>query len=138
MDVSAMLALLNDRALPREEAHTAYEYILAERLLRYAVEGIPRPNYDAVASQLLFGYLGEHGGIRVRDGVIELGAAVPTVLAEFLGEIQRIEAGIHRDPVEAVRRRLLEFTNRYTDYDPVARDYRYVPFFAEVKERLGV
>ncbi|WP_240957969.1 DUF6421 family protein [Streptomyces barkulensis] len=138
VDVSAMLALLDDRALPREEAHTAYEYILAERLLRYAVEGIPRPNYDAVASQLLFGYLSRHGGIRVRDGVIELGAAVPTALAEFLGEIQRIEAAIHREPVEAVRGRLLEFTNRYTDYDPVARDYRYVPFFAEVKERLGV
>ncbi|WP_410534874.1 hypothetical protein [Streptomyces sp. KL2] len=104
----------------------------------YAVEGVPRPDYDAVASPLLFGHLGEHGGIRVGDGVIEPGAAAPTALAESLCGIQRIEAGLHREPVEAARRRLLEFTNRYTDYDPAARDYRYVPFPAEVKERLGV
>ncbi|MCF6522644.1 DUF6421 family protein [Streptomyces sp. JJ36] len=138
VDVSAMLALLHDPALPREEALTAYEYILAERLLRYAVEGIPRPNYDAVASQLLFGYLERHEGIRVRDATIALAPDIPSVLAAFLGEIQRIEARIHTEPVEAVRKRLLEFTNAYTDYDPVARDYRYVPFFAEVKQRLGV
>lgn len=138
VDVSGMLALLGDEELPREEAYTAYEYILAERLLRYAVEGIPRPNYDAVASQLLFGYLERHGGIRVRGDFIELRPTVATVLAEFLAEIQRIEHHIHTEPVEAVRKRLLELTNAYTDYDPVARDYRYVPFFADVKQKLGV
>lgn len=138
VDVSAMLVLLGDAALPAEQARTAYEYVLAERLLRYAVEGIPRPNYDAVASQLLFGYLSEHDGIRVAGGRIELSPDLPLVLARFLGAIQDIERRIHEEPVEAVRRRLLEFTNRYTDYDPVARDYRYIPFFAEVKERLGV
>lgn len=138
VDVSAMLVLLNDHKLPREQARTAYEYILAERLLRYAVEGIPRPNYDAVASQLLFGYLSEHDGIRVTGGAIELSPDLPVVLARFLGAIQDIERRIHEEPVAAVRQRLLDFTNRYTDYDPVARDYRYIPFFAEVKERLGV
>lgn len=138
VDVSAMLALLNDTALPRRDARTAYEYILAERLLRYAVEGIPRPNYDAVASQLLFGYLQQHGGIRVRDKVVELSSDVAAVLAAFLCEIQRIEARVCSEPVEAVRERLLELTAAYTDYDPVARDYRYVPFFAEVKQKLGV
>lgn len=151
VDVSGMLALLGDERLPREEALTAYEYVLAERLLRYAVEGIPRPNYDAVASQLLFGYLREHGGLRVRDGVgggsgpgpghgpvIELRPRLPDVLAGFLGEIQRIEARIHTEPVADVRKRLLELTDAYTDFDPVARDYRYVPFFADVKRQLGV
>ncbi|MFR9676037.1 DUF6421 family protein [Streptomyces sp. TR06-5] len=138
VDVSGMLALLGDQELPREEALTAYEYILAERLLRYAVEGIPRPNYDAVASQLLFGYLERHGGIRVEGHTIRLLPAVNEALASFLGEIQRIEHRIHTEPLEAVRKQLLELTNAYTDYDPVARDYRYVPFFAEVKQKLGV
>ncbi|AXK31911.1 hypothetical protein DVA86_03890 [Streptomyces armeniacus] len=138
VDVSAMLALLHDERLPREEARTAYEYVLAERLLRYAVEGIPRPNYDAVASQLLFGYLERHEGIRLRGETIELTPEIPAVLAAFLDEIQRIERRIHEEPVEAVRKRLLEFTNTYTDFDPVARDYRYLPFFADVKKKLGV
>ncbi len=138
VDVSGMMALLNDDRLPREESLVAYEYILAERLLRYAVEGIPRPNYDAVASQLLFGYLREHEGIRVRGETIELSPSVAEVLAAFLAEIQGIESRIHEEPVEAVRKHLLEFVNHYTDYDPVARDYRYVPFFADVKQRLGI
>lgn len=138
VDVSAMLALLGDEKLPRREAHTAYEYILSERLLRYAVEGIPRPNYDAVASQLLFGYLERHGGIRVEDAVISLAPELPEVLERFLGEIHAIESHIHQEPVADVRKRLIAFTDQYTDYDPVARDYRYVPFFAEVKQKLGI
>lgn len=138
VDVSAMLALLGDERLPREQALTAYEYILAERLLRYAVEGIPRPNYDAVASQLLFGYLQTHGGIRVKDSVIRLSPDIPGVLAQFLAEIHAIEAQIRHEPVAAVRKQLIALTDKYTDYDPVARDYRYVPFFAEVKQKLGI
>jgi Family of unknown function (DUF6421) len=138
VDMSATLVCLNDPELPADEARLAYEYILAERLLRYAVEGIPRPNYDAVASQLLFNYLSEHGGIELRGGLIRLHAELPAVLAEFVGEIERIEQQIHTAPVEQVKKKLLEFTNQYTDYDPDAKDYRHIPFFAEIKERLGV
>ncbi|MGQ4490820.1 DUF6421 family protein [Streptomyces sp. 372A] len=138
VDVSSMLACLQDDRLPSGPALLAYEYILAERLLRYAVEGIPRPNYDAIASQLLFNYLLQHGGIRLHEGRIVLDPGLPAVLERFLGEIQDIEARIHRAPVEEVRRDLLAFTNDYTDYDTEMRDYRHIPFFAEVKQRLGV
>jgi hypothetical protein len=138
VDVSGMLACLHDPELPADEARLAYEYILSERLLRYAVEGIPRPNYDAVASQLLFNYLSKHGGIELRGGQIRIHPELPAVLEEFLGEIKRIERQIHTTPAEEVQMNLLEFTNQYTDYDPDARDYRHIPFFAEIKERLGV
>ncbi|WP_316524208.1 DUF6421 family protein [Kitasatospora brasiliensis] len=138
VDVSGMLACLHDTQLPRQEAMAAYEFILAERLLRYAVEGIPRPNYDAVASQLLFNYLEGNGGIGLAGGRIELSSKLPEVLREFLSEIEGIESGIHTDPVEDVKQRLLDFTNRYTDYDPESRDYRHIPYFAEIKSRLGV
>uniref|UniRef100_UPI00406D5250 SnPolE-Y157A n=1 Tax=Streptomyces sp. NTH33 TaxID=1735453 RepID=UPI00406D5250 len=138
VDVSGMLVCLNDPELPADEARLAYEYILSERLLRYAVEGIPRPNYDAVASQLLFNYLSEHGGIELHGGVIRLCPELPAVLTEFLDRIQRIEQRIHTTSAEEVQQNLLEFTNRYTDYDPDAKDYRHIPFFAEIKERLGV
>ncbi|MGV9770597.1 DUF6421 family protein [Streptosporangium sp. NPDC003464] len=138
VDVSAMLACLNDSALPERGARLTYEYVLSERLLRYAVEGIPRPNYDAVASQLLFNYLVAADGIRLHNGLIHLRPGLPAVLAEFLGEIQAIERHIHSEPVEQVRERLLRFTNQYTDYDEEARDYRHIPFFAEAKRKLGV
>ncbi|EST31256.1 hypothetical protein N566_20845 [Streptomycetaceae bacterium MP113-05] len=138
VDVSSMLVCLNDGELPADEARAAYEYILAERLLRYAVEGIPRPNYDAVASQLLFNYLSRHGGITLSDGRISLRPELPGVLTQFLGEIQAVERRIHDEPVADVRAGLLAFTNGYTDYDDEAGDYRHIPFFAEVKKRLGV
>ncbi|MFI8514069.1 DUF6421 family protein [Streptomyces sp. NPDC085460] len=138
VDVSSMLVCLRDPELPADRARAAYEYILAERLLRYAVEGIPRPNYDAVASQLLFNYLSEHGGIALRDERIHLLPGLPEVLERFLGEIEAIEKRIHTEPLADVRAGLLEFTNRCTDYDEEAGDYRHIPFFAEVKQRLGV
>ncbi|MET7654516.1 MULTISPECIES: DUF6421 family protein [unclassified Streptomyces] len=138
VDVSGMLVCLHDGELPAAEAQAAYEFILAERLLRYAVEGIPRPNYDAVASQLLFNYLESHGGIRLVDGRIRLTPGLPGVLRAFLSEIEAIEAHIHQEPVEAVKARLLEFTHGYTSYDAQARDYRHIPYFADVKARLGV
>ncbi|MEU0522933.1 DUF6421 family protein [Streptomyces niveus] len=138
VDVSSMLVCLNDGELPADEARSAYEYILAERLLRYAVEGIPRPNYDAVASQLLFNYLSHNNGIALRGERIHLTPELPAVLAGFLGEIQRIERRIRTESVADVRAGLLEFTNAYTDYDEAAKDYRHIPFFAEVKERLQV
>ncbi|MFI6686440.1 DUF6421 family protein [Streptomyces sp. NPDC050485] len=138
VDVSAMLACLHDSALPERGARLTYEYVLSERLLRYAVEGIPRPNYDAVASQLLFNYLIAAEGIWLKDGLIHLSPGLPAVLAEFLGEIQAIERHIHSESAEQVRDRLLRFTNRYTDYDEEAKDYRHIPFFAEAKRKLGV
>lgn len=137
-DVSAMLACLHDPALPERGARLTYEYVLSERLLRYAVEGIPRPNYDAVASQLLFNYLTEADGIRVHNGLIHLRPDLPAALAAFLDEIQAIERHIHSEPAEQVRERLLRFTRQYTDYDEKAKDYRHIPFFAEAKRKLGV
>ncbi|MCZ7462279.1 DUF6421 family protein [Streptomyces sp. WMMC940] len=138
VDVSAMLVCLNDHDLPGDQARAAYEYILAERLLRYAVEGIPRPNYDAVASQVLFNYLSQNDGIELNGDRIHLRPELPRVLAGFLGEIQAIERRIRTEDVSDVRAGLLEFTNRYTDYDEAAGDYRHIAFFAEVKQRLGV
>ncbi|MFE5791316.1 DUF6421 family protein [Streptomyces sp. NPDC056503] len=137
-DVSSMLACLHDEELPARDARLAYEYMLAERLLRYSVEGIPRPNYDAVASQLFFTYLLKADGIRLVADRIHLLPWLPDVLRAFLDEIESIERHIRTEPVEDVRRRLLDFTNLYTDYDPESRDYRHIPYFAEVKQRLGV
>lgn len=139
VDVSGMLACLSHPGLPPAEAALAHQFILAERLLRYAVEGIPKPNYDAVASQVLFNFLIEHDGIRLSDdGVMHLCPPLVDVLAEFLGNIHAIERHIASEPVDKVQRRLLDFVDSYAVYDPELGDYRHVPYFADVKARLGV
>jgi hypothetical protein len=133
-----MLACLHDPGLPAREAELTFEYILAERLLRYAVEGIPRPNYDAIASQLFFNYLRQAGAVVLRGDRIEFNDGLPEALARFLADVEAIEAHIETEPAQRVKARLLEFTNRYTDFDEERRDYAHISFFAEVKQRLGV
>jgi hypothetical protein len=137
VDVLSMLACLNDEQLPREEALFAYEFILAERLLRYAVEGYPRPNYDGVASQILFNYLREAGAIRLRDGLIHLTPSLPDALAAFADDVAAIEARVHSQPPETVRRDLLAFANHYANVDRTTNDYDHLPYFAMIKSRIG-
>jgi hypothetical protein len=137
-DVSSMLVCLNDKQLEPEMAEFAYQFILAERLLRYSVEGAKRPNYDAVASQVLFNYLTNAGGIVIKNKRIHLQPELPEALEAFLAGVSDIERLIHDQPVETVKAQLLEFANTYADFDPVAGDYRHISFFADAKVRLGI
>jgi hypothetical protein len=138
VDMSALLALRGDCGLSDRDAELTYQFILSERLLRYAIEGIPHPNYDAVASQLLFNYLREHDGIRVKDRLLYLGSGLHDVLTQFVANIGSIERLIHRHEESCVAAELLAFTNRYTNYDPVSDDYRHIDFFLDVKQRLNL
>ncbi|MFH9296741.1 DUF6421 family protein [Streptomyces sp. NPDC017520] len=137
-DVSSMLVCLKDEKLASEMSALTYQFILAERLLRYSVEGTARPNYDAIASQLLFTYLTEAGGIFLVDGRIHLSPDLPTVLEAFLGDIKEIERQIHEKPLEQVKQSLLDFANRYAHFDESTGDYRHLAFFADTKKRLGI
>jgi Family of unknown function (DUF6421) len=138
VDVSAMLVCLREAGVTGREAQLTFEFVLAERLLRYSVEGIPKPNYDAVSSQVLFNYLLAEGGIELTAGIICLTSRLPDVLAQFLGRIEQTEALIQTMEPKAVRARLLAFVNQYCEYDEQTRDYRHIAYFAEVKERLNV
>jgi hypothetical protein len=138
VDLSGLLVCLRDADLPPRLAHMTYEFILAERLLRYPVEGSKKPNYDAVASQVLFQYLLRHGGLALENGRIALLPELPEALASFLAEVTAIEATIaHRTPAE-VQQALLAFVNGYVEVDPATRDYRHDPFFWQIKQALGV
>jgi Family of unknown function (DUF6421) len=136
VDVTGMLTCLGNCGLSERSAQQTYQFILSERLLRYAVEGIPVPNYDAVASQLLFNYLKEHSGISIERGMIHLAPDLPDVLARFLNEIRSIEALIHRQSPAQVEAQLLAFVNQYTNYDVETGEYQHIDFFYEVKQRL--
>ncbi|MFI6505819.1 DUF6421 family protein [Nonomuraea typhae] len=138
VDTASMLACLNDGDLPGGQARAAFEYILAERLLRYAVEGIPRPTYDAVGSQVLFTYLLRHDGIALVDGLIHLRPQLPAVLAGLLREIEEIELRVHDEPLEKVQDRLTDLVHAYTLYDRATRRFLPSPYFADAGKRLGL
>ncbi|MCX4387785.1 DUF6421 family protein [Micromonospora peucetia] len=138
VDVKSMLVCLNDTDIDRELAALTFEFVLAERLLRYSVEGIPKPNYDAIASQLLFNYLREQGGLTMDEGRIRLLPTLPEALTALVGEITELEDVVLTEGVETARAGLIDFTRRYTRYDAEKREFLHVPFFAELKERLGV
>ncbi|MEU7996356.1 DUF6421 family protein [Micromonospora sp. NPDC049060] len=138
VDVKSMLVCLDDADIDRELAALTFEFVLAERLLRYSVEGIPKPNYDAIASQLLFNYLREQGALTIDEGRIRLLPSLPEALSTLVTEITELEDVVLTEGVEAARAGLIDFTRRYTRYDEEKREFLHVPFFAELKERLGV
>ncbi|WP_088503030.1 DUF6421 family protein [Burkholderia ubonensis] len=138
VDLSGMIACIEDSTLPRDLAELTWQFVLAERLLRYSVEGIPKPNYDAVGSQVLFNFLLENGGIYLERGCIRLSATLPGAIKLFLMKIDEIERLILiQDPLE-VQRLLLDFVNRYAGFDPATGDYSHVDYFSDVKRRLEV
>jgi hypothetical protein len=138
VDVSAMLTCLDDSDFPREQAEFVFKFILAERLLRYSVEGIPKPNYDAIASQLLFNYLLENEALHISGIRIHLTDKLTPVLRQFLATIREIEGGIQTKSEQHVKQELLDFTKRYTDFDAKDRDYHHIDYFKQVKELLNV
>jgi hypothetical protein len=138
VDLSGMLVCHKADMLPPDLAARTWEFILAERLLRYSVEGIPRPNYDAVASQVLFNFLLEYGGIYLKGGRIRLSPDLHDVVAEFLRQVHDIEILIETEDPQYVQRTLISFANRYARYDVSIGDYRHIGFFSDVKRRLNV
>jgi hypothetical protein len=138
VDISGALACLSDRSLSLYDADLTYQFILSERILRYAVEGIPKPNYDAIASQMLFNYLLEDNAIYLKNGIIHISKKLPNTLAKFLAEINSIESLTSHKSTEELQEILLAFVNQYTLYDEVNRCYRHIDFFEDVKKRLEV
>jgi hypothetical protein len=137
VDVKSMLVCLGDRELDRAQAELTCQFILAERLLRYSVEGVPTPNYDAIASQLLFNYLRSHGALTLCDDRLRLAENLPEVLALLIAEISEREDLVHQS-VETARTALIEFTRQYTSYDAESRQFLHIPYFAELKARLAI
>jgi hypothetical protein len=133
VDMTGLLRCRDDCGLSDRDAELTAQFILAERLLRYAIEGIPHPNYDAVASQLLFNYLREKGGLELRNGLIHLTPHWHAVVARLVATIDAIERRIQTEAPARVAERLFAFVNEYTDYDPALDDYRHIDFFFDVK-----
>jgi hypothetical protein len=138
VDIEGMLVCRAGCHLSPELAELTFQFILSERLLRYPVEGRLRPNYDAVASQMLFNYLCSCGAITVEGGLIHLKRSLPSALRELLDAINAIERGMDQANPFSVQQPLLNFVHRYVERDPASLDYRHIDFFVRVKQRLAI
>jgi len=136
VDMLGLLVLLRDEDLPCEERLLAADFILAERLLRYAIEGIPSPNYDAIGSQILFNFLRSRGSLRVVNGRMELTSRLEEGLLAFVNEVHRIESGVETMTRQDVKHLLIAFSKDHTNYDHATQQYRHDPMFVELARRI--
>ena len=136
VDMHALLVLLNDDDLPYAERMQAAEFIFAERLLRYAIEGLDSPNYDAIGSQILFNFLRQEGALCVVGERIQITERLEEGIHAFVREIERIEVQIDTWPRQQVKQALVDFTKRYTNYDHRTQQYRHEPMFAHMAHQI--
>jgi hypothetical protein len=138
VDINAMLTCLTDDALNRETYQKVFKFILAERLFRYSVEGAEKPNYDAIASQLLFNYLIQHKGLRLTQGKIYFEPLLISNLEAFAAEIDAIERGISNQTEAVIQETLLNFIHRYVTFCDETKVYSHHDYFKSIKMQLGV
>lgn len=138
VDLCSIFVCLHDADLPRQHAEFVCQFIIAERLLRYAVEGIPNPNYDAIASQLLFNFLRQHGGLIIKNMQIQLTSKLFVVLEQLLQAIHDIESKIQTSSAHEVQQALLEFTKQYTNFNTMDQAFHHIEYFKYVKTKLNV
>jgi uncharacterized protein DUF6421 len=136
VDMHGLIALDEDTTLDSRERGMAAQFILAERLLRYAIEGIPRPNYDAIGSQILFNFLRGRGFVRIAQGRLSISPEIMRGVKEFAEHLTNIEAGASRKGRLEVKQDLVAFSRRFTNYDHTDGKYRHDPFFLELRGRL--
>lgn len=137
VDVKSMLVCLDDDTLDGELSALTFEFILAERLLRYSVEGIPNPNYDAVSSQLLFNYLRKHNALTIEAGRIVLDDDLRPTLVALIENITELEDVVLTEGVDVARSGLIDFTREHTRFDTSSRQFLHIPFFEELKGRIS-
>ncbi len=131
VDLASMIICLENRESLGKMAELVFEFIFAERLLRYGIEGVPIPTYDALSSYIFFNYLNAHHGIILKDNIIQLSPDLPKVLRELLDEINYIESLIITSSQTSVQKQLINFANRwlYTylhEYNSVTNYYRFI------------
>lgn len=132
VDIASALALLDDPAPFHTDTGQLFEFILAERLLRYGVDGVrfdadgqAWPSYDALSSYMLFNLLRRRGALEVIDGKIHLTASLVPTLRAILREILALESLIRESPVERVKEALMDFVHEALEVSGPIRHYAH-------------
>ncbi|HEX7688956.1 MAG TPA: DUF6421 family protein [Burkholderiaceae bacterium] len=142
VDIGSALILLDDAPSFDGKSGFLFEFILAERLLRYGVDGVAldaegraNPSYDALSSYMFFNLLKKHRALEVVDGRIRLlGNFVPALRAILAG-IRVVEARIHDAPLEQVKAEMLEFVSQSLETSGSIAHYRHA-HYDDMRERL--
>lgn len=114
-------------------------FILFERLLRYAIEGQGKPNYDAIASQVLFNYLKKHKYITTDQNYqLYFDNNIFQGTARFAAEIASIEDNIDRFKPEIVQQQLLDFVQAYQTNPTNGIDFKHDAYFSHLKQLYSV
>jgi hypothetical protein len=136
VDMMAVRFIHEKSNLPREKATKICEFILAERLLRYAVEGIPNPNYDAIGSQVLANFLKKNGYLKISNDKLSITDDYMEGVYKFTDEVQEIEKYTEIENKAQVKNRLIEFVNSNLNMAYSSRQYLHDDFFLMVRDSL--
>jgi hypothetical protein len=136
VDMEAICRIHDTSAIPRDKVEAICLFILSERLLRYSVEGIPNPNYDAIGSQVLVNFLKKHGSLWVRGGRLGLAADYIDGLRAFVTRVREIESGVESRTREEVKQDLLAFVNTHMNIPYASRSYQHDEFFLTIQREL--
>lgn len=137
VDILSILYCLDCSEIALKEKQFIAEFILAERLLRYSIEGIPYPNYDAIASQVLFNFLIEKQAIKIDDKkIINIQSNIYESLRAFHNAIDLIEQKISYLDKYTVQDELLAFVKTYIKYDETTTKFLHDDYFVWVKSEF--
>ncbi len=136
VDMEAICFVHDCEQIPEHTKHKISEFILSERILRYSVEGIPHPNYDAIGSQVLVNYLRGKGYIVMHSDTLELKSNYIEAIQSFINDIRKIERHIEWLPRLEVKQKLLEFVNSNLNMEYTSTQYIHDPFFEMVRDHL--
>ena len=139
VDIAGMRHCLQSGWIEPEKAKMIATFILSERLLRYAVEGSQKPNYDAIASQILFQYLLHEGVITIgKDKQLTWHPDIFEAIFAFFHAISDIEARIKEQGPERVQSDLLRFACQYKKDKTDFLNFEHSEYFTWVKQTYQV
>jgi hypothetical protein len=137
VDMEAICRIHDTPNIPRDKVDEICLFILAERLLRYSVEGIPKPNYDAIGSQVLVNFLKRAGHLWIRNGRLGLSSEYILGLEDFVSKIRSIESRLETQHRSNVKKTLLEFVNSHMNMPYESSSYRHDEFFLHIQRELA-
>ncbi len=125
VDVGGMLSCIKNKHLFGEKANYIFEFILAERILRYGVDGIKyningqlTSSYDAIGSFLGLNMLLKNGGVFINDNKkICVSNNIIFALEDIQNTIHNFEYSINHLPDNVIKQKLLEFIAHHLETD---------------------
>lgn len=136
VDMEAICFIHGCDLIPKDTKEKLSEFILSERILRYSVEGIPNPNYDAIGSQVLVNYLIRLGYIEIQSDTLQVSSNYIDGIKHFVTAISKIEQNIETCTKDQVRDLLIAFVNSNLNLAYDSKQYSHDPFFMMVRDNL--